>query len=81
MATKNLLAHRCHMRVYRAIRKGELDPPYYLTCIDCGGGPCEYDHFDGYRWWQRVAPRCRICHNSRHRRLEREKRRQIDTRH
>lgn len=78
MATKNLLAHRCHNRIYRAIRRGDLDPPYYLECVGlpeepCGASPCEYDHEWGYRWWFKVVPRCRVCHAARHRRLRKER--------
>jgi hypothetical protein len=67
MATRNKLAHRCHCKVYRAIRRGELEHPYYLPCEDCGSGPSEYDHEWGYRHWKRVVPRCRACHKKRHR--------------
>lgn len=80
MAKRNKLANKCHNRIYRAIRRGEIDPPYYLPCQDCGCGPSEYDHEWGYRWWWKVVPRCRVCHNARHRRVVKERKEKKDAR-
>ena len=66
MATKNLLHHAAHNRIYRAIRAGKIEPPYYMNCADCGYSPCEYHHPD-YSDMMLVIPLCRACHKRRHR--------------
>ena len=72
MPTKNLVAHAVHNKVYRAIRSGKLDPPYYMTCRKCGVSPCEYHH-PNYKRPLKVVPLCRWCH----RRVHKKKRRRI----
>jgi hypothetical protein len=80
---------RAWKRVHRAIKrtiegkekKHPLEPPYYLTCVDCGYSPCEYDHEWGYRWWWKVVPRCVTCHKARHRRVSKEKRTKKEPNH
>ena len=74
MATRNLAAHRAHMKVYRAIRrtlqglpvKHPMEPPFYQPCSMCGGGPSEYHHYAGYRFYWKVVAVCRPCHKSLH---------------
>lgn len=61
-----LAARRAHSKLYRAIRRGEIDPPYYKKCSDCHWSPCEYHHYTGYRWYWKVIALCRWCHRRRH---------------
>lgn len=65
MATANKIHHRAHCIVYRAIRSGKLDHPYYLPCSKCGCGPSEYHHPD-YTRPLRVVALCRWCHRKEH---------------
>jgi predicted nucleic acid-binding Zn ribbon protein len=51
---------RAHRAVKRAVDKGELQPPYSFSCVDCGNDAEVYDHRD-YLKPLDVHPVCRGC--------------------
>lgn len=69
MATSNKIADSAHHKVFRAIRRGELEHPTNLPCADAEDNfycsASEYHHED-YAKPLDVIPLCRYHHKKRH---------------
>lgn len=52
--------------VWYAVKRGEIPPAAALMC-GCGNPASEYDHHEGYEWFNRlnVVPLCKPCHTKR----------------